>query len=161
MLVNVSHDWGNIVRDRRSDLGLTQADLARRIGRARQWVVRFESGHAGSASVDSLMAVLHALDLYAEVDTSVDEIDPDRCSWMSSTPGTYGGAAVRLTAYLDGRRTAGSPRTTVATSRWSSIPPGQRDAGRLELSLSLPKSRRRHEGTAPGNFLWNLLPDKR
>lgn len=77
MLVSVSHDWGNIVRDRRSDLGLTQADLARRIGRARQWVVRFESGHAGSASVDSLMAVLHALDLYAEVDTSEDEIDPD------------------------------------------------------------------------------------
>lgn len=77
MLMNVSLDWGNIVRDRRSDLGLTQADLARRIGRARQWVVRFESGHAGSASVDSLMAVLNALDLYAEVDTSEDEIDPD------------------------------------------------------------------------------------
>lgn len=77
MLVNVSHDWGNIVRDRRSDLGLTQADLARRIGRARQWVVRFESGHAGSASVDSLMAVLHALDLYAEVDTAEEETDSD------------------------------------------------------------------------------------
>lgn len=77
MLVNVSHDWANIVRDRRSDLGLTQADLARRIGRARQWVVRFESGHAGSASVDSLMAVLNALDLYAEVDTATDETDPD------------------------------------------------------------------------------------
>lgn len=77
MLVNVSHDWANIVRDRRSDLGLTQADLAQRIGRARQWVVRFESGHAGSASVDSLMAVLNALDLYAEVDTAKDETDSD------------------------------------------------------------------------------------
>ena len=77
MLVNVSHDWANIVRDRRSDLGLTQADLAQRIGRARQWVVRFESGHAGSASVDSLMAVLNALDLYAEVDTADDGADSD------------------------------------------------------------------------------------
>lgn len=77
MLVNVSHDWANIVRDRRSDLGLTQADLAQRIGRARQWVVRFESGHVGSASVDSLMAVLNALDLYAEVDTIEDGEDPD------------------------------------------------------------------------------------
>lgn len=77
MLVNVSLDWGNIVHDRRSDLGLTQAELARRIGRARQWVVRFESGHAGSASVDSLMAVLHALDLYAEVDTAEDATDSD------------------------------------------------------------------------------------
>lgn len=77
MLVNVSRDWGNIVRDRRSDLGLTQADLAQRIGRARQWVVRFESGHAGSASVDSLMAVLNALDLYVAVDTADIDADPD------------------------------------------------------------------------------------
>lgn len=77
MLVSVSNDWANIVRDRRSDLGLTQADLARRIGRARQWVVRFESGHAGSASVESLMAVLNALDLYTEVDTVEDETDTD------------------------------------------------------------------------------------
>lgn len=77
MLVNVSHDWANIVRDRRSDLGFTQADLAQRIGRARQWVVRFESGHAGSASVDSLMAVLNALDLYAEVAAADDGADSD------------------------------------------------------------------------------------
>lgn len=77
MLLNVSQDWANIVRDRRTDLGLTQADLARRIGRARQWVVRFESGHAGSASVDSLMAVLNALDLYAEVDIAEDAAEPD------------------------------------------------------------------------------------
>ena len=77
MLVNVSRDWANIARDRPSDLGLTQADLARRIGLARQWVVRFESGHAGSASVDSVMAVLSALDLYVHVDTANDETDSD------------------------------------------------------------------------------------
>ena len=77
MLVNVSRDWANIIRDRRSDLGLTQADLAQRIGRARQWVVRFESGHAGSASVDSLMAVLNALDLYATVDAAEDDAESD------------------------------------------------------------------------------------
>lgn len=77
MLVNVSRDWANIVRDRRLELGLTQADLGQRIGRARQWVVRFESGHAGSASVDSLMAVLNALDLYAAVDIAEDDVDPD------------------------------------------------------------------------------------
>lgn len=72
-----------------SGIGLTQADLAQRIGRARQWVVRFESGHAGSASVDSLMAVLTALDLYATVDAADDDADSDPIySWMSSTPGT-------------------------------------------------------------------------
>ena len=66
---------------------------------------------------------------------------------------------MRLTAYLDGRRIGwftqrdGGDVALEYDSAW------QRDAGRLELSLSLPKSRRRHEGAAPGNFLWNLLPD--
>ncbi len=69
------------------------------------------------------------------------------------------GATVRLTAYLDGGRIGwftqrdGGDVSLEFDSAW------RRDAGRLELSLSLPKSRRRHEGTAPGNFLWNLLPD--
>ncbi|WP_417562275.1 helix-turn-helix transcriptional regulator [Microbacterium sp.] len=67
MIVSTAADWGNVVRDRRIELGLTQAELARRVGRARQWVVRFESGFAGSASVDSLLAVLDILDLYVEV----------------------------------------------------------------------------------------------
>ncbi|WP_345803360.1 helix-turn-helix domain-containing protein [Microbacterium sp. AZCO] len=74
--MNGSQDWANVVRDRRSDLGLTQEDLARRIGRARQWVVRFESGHAGSASLDSVIAVLNALDLYAAVDIAEEDPDP-------------------------------------------------------------------------------------
>lgn len=76
VLMNGSRDWANVVRDRRADLGLTQEDLARRIGRARQWVVRFESGHAGSASLDSVIALLNALDLYAEVNVADDDADP-------------------------------------------------------------------------------------
>jgi HipA-like protein len=32
-------------------------------------------------------------------------------------------------------------------------------ARRMELSLSMPKSRREHRRAAPGNYLWNLLPD--
>lgn len=73
--------------------------------------------------------------------------------------GRAGGAPVRLTAYLDGRRVGwfiqrgGGDVSLEFDAAW------QRDAGRLELSLSLPKSRRRHDGVAPGNFLWNLLPD--
>jgi serine/threonine-protein kinase HipA len=66
---------------------------------------------------------------------------------------------MRLTAYLDGTRIGwfeqhGDSGITLAYDAvW------QRRAGRLELSWSLPKSRRTHTGTAPGNYLWNLLPD--
>lgn len=72
MYVGTSRDWGNIVRDRRTDLGLTQAEVAARIGMARQWVVRFESGYAGSASLDSLVKLLDALAL----DVRVDPVEP-------------------------------------------------------------------------------------
>lgn len=75
MLINTPRDWGNIVRDRRTDLGVTQEELAARVGRARQWVVRFESGHAGSANVESLNRMLDALGLYATVDVAEDEQD--------------------------------------------------------------------------------------
>ncbi len=76
MFVSTAQDWGNVVRDRRTELGLTQEDLAVRVGRARQWVVRFESGHAGSASIDNLIGLLDALDLHAEVERSDEDPDP-------------------------------------------------------------------------------------
>ena len=72
MYINTSRDWGNIVRDRRTDLGMTQGEVAARIGKARQWVVRFESGHAGSASLDSLVKLAEVLDL----DVRVDPVPP-------------------------------------------------------------------------------------
>ena len=70
MFISTPRDWGNIVRDRRAQLGMTQQQLAERVGRARQWVVRFESGHAGSASVDNLAKILDALDLNVEVNAT-------------------------------------------------------------------------------------------
>lgn len=67
---------------------------------------------------------------------------------------------MRLTAYLNGirvgwfeQRGTDSAITLEYDTAW------QRRAGRLELSWSLPKSRRRHAGAAPENYLWNLLPD--
>ena len=76
MFVTTTRDWGNIVRDRRRDLGMSQALLADRIGKARQWVVRFESGHAGSASLDSLLALLDVLGLDLRVDAAPEDSDP-------------------------------------------------------------------------------------
>ena len=74
--MNVSHDWANIVVIAARTSGSLRPIW--RSGSARPPVgVRFESGHAGSASVDSLMAVLNALDLYAEVAAADDGADSD------------------------------------------------------------------------------------
>lgn len=75
MYINTPRDWGNLVRDRRMDLKMTQEELAARVGKARQWVVRFEAGHAGSANIDSLTRLLAALEL--DVDVLPADEDPD------------------------------------------------------------------------------------
>lgn len=76
MFVGTSRDWGNVVRDRRLELGMTQEQLAERVGRARQWIVRFESGHSGSASIDSLGRLLDVLELYVDVNPTDEDPDP-------------------------------------------------------------------------------------
>lgn len=76
MLVGTVRDWANVVRDRRTELGMTQEQLAERVGRARQWIVRFESGSAGSASVASLMNVLDVLDLAVAIEETAEDPDP-------------------------------------------------------------------------------------
>lgn len=76
MFVGTSRDWGNVVRDRRLELGMTQEQLAERVGRARQWIVRFESGHSGSASIDSLSRLLDVLELYVDVNPTDEDPDP-------------------------------------------------------------------------------------
>lgn len=70
MLIVTPTDLGNIVRDRRTDLGLSQAALADAIGMSRQWVVRFENGHSGTATVEHLLAIADALHLDLETSPS-------------------------------------------------------------------------------------------
>ncbi len=77
MLVSTARDWGNVVRDRRAALGLTQEALGELIGRTRQWVIRFENGHAGSANIESLLRIVDALGLAIEVSADDPEEDPD------------------------------------------------------------------------------------
>lgn len=66
---------------------------------------------------------------------------------------------MKLTAYIDGTRIGwfqqdASGEVTLEYDRaWRA------GSGRGELSLSLPKSRLRHSGTAAENYLANLLPD--
>lgn len=63
MLAINESDFGNIVRDRRRKLGLTQAQLAERIGTSRQWVVGFERGRAGAATISHLVVLADELGL--------------------------------------------------------------------------------------------------
>jgi HTH-type transcriptional regulator/antitoxin HipB len=67
MLAITERDFGNIVRERRLELGLTQAQLAKRIGMSRQWVVGFEGGRAATATIAHLVRVAEELRLDIDV----------------------------------------------------------------------------------------------
>lgn len=70
MLAVTPADWGNIIRDRRTDLGLSQRDLADKIGMSRQWVVRFENGHAATATIEHIARLADALEIEIEIVTT-------------------------------------------------------------------------------------------
>lgn len=58
MLIRTPADLGAVIRERRKELKLDQAELARRIGTSRQWVVGIEQGRSRA----ELGLVLRALD---------------------------------------------------------------------------------------------------
>lgn len=66
MRVGTTHDLGALVRQERQDQGLTQAELAERIGTTRQWVSQLESGTL-NPRVGLVLAALAALDLDLDV----------------------------------------------------------------------------------------------
>jgi transcriptional regulator with XRE-family HTH domain len=85
MLATSPTDWGRLVRDRRRGLGLTQAELAHRVGVSRQWVNAFERG-SPRAELVLVLRTLEQLDLVSDVvlangvrePTAVDLLDLDR-----------------------------------------------------------------------------------
>ena len=66
MRVSTTGDLGALVRQKRQDQGLTQAELAERIGTTRQWVSQFESGTL-NPRVGLVLAALTALGLDIDV----------------------------------------------------------------------------------------------
>ena len=58
MIIRTPSDLGAVIRDRRRQLGLGQAELAQRIGVIRQWIVGVERGRARA----ELGLVLRTLD---------------------------------------------------------------------------------------------------
>jgi y4mF family transcriptional regulator len=68
MLIRTPADLGAVIRDRRKQLELDQATLARRIGASRQWVIEVERGHPRA----ELALVLRAIDVLGiQLDTGI------------------------------------------------------------------------------------------
>ncbi len=60
------HDLAAAIRGRRTDLGMSQAELAKRTGVSRKWVYEFEAGKP-TAELGLLLRVLDALGLGIEL----------------------------------------------------------------------------------------------
>lgn len=67
MIVDRASDWANIVRDRRRQRGMSQAELAGRIGTSRQWVSGFESGKAATATLSLVLTMAAVLEIDIEL----------------------------------------------------------------------------------------------
>lgn len=93
MNISSLHDLAAIVRGRRRDLGLSQAQVAARAQVSRQWVSGFEAGKA-TAEIGLVIRLLDALDLRLAV---IDGAAP---------PAASGTAPVDLDALLDEHRDA-------------------------------------------------------
>lgn len=65
-------DASAAVRGRRRDLGLSQAQLANRVGISRKWISEFEAGKPG-AELGHVLRVLEGLGLVIDLRGSSDE----------------------------------------------------------------------------------------
>jgi HTH-type transcriptional regulator/antitoxin HipB len=66
MKVRSIRDLAAVVRGRRKDLGLSQAELAARAGVSRKWIYQFEAGKP-TAELRLILRVLDALGLVLDV----------------------------------------------------------------------------------------------
>ena len=67
MRIRTPLDLGLVIRDRRRKLGLSQTELARKVGVGRQWVVSIERGKS-RAELGLVLRTLSALDLFFTTD---------------------------------------------------------------------------------------------
>ena len=62
MLIRTPADLGAIIREQRKQLDLAQAELAKRVGVSRQWVIAIERGRV-RAELGLVLRTLDALDI--------------------------------------------------------------------------------------------------
>ena len=78
MRLRTAVDFGAVIRDKRLRLGLSQADLARKVGVGRQWIVEVEKGKSG-APLALILRTLEALGI------SLTENEGDRAGKKTSS----------------------------------------------------------------------------
>lgn len=104
MWIYSSEELGLVIRENRKKARITQAELARRVGATRQWVIALEKGNPGS-EFDRVMKALLALGLRVNV------IEPVRAD-----------AATRDAAQDLLHRTAGRMVRRLSTARRDDAP---------------------------------------
>ncbi len=102
MTIRSIHDLAAAVRGRRTDLAISQAELAKRAGVSRKWVYEFEAGKP-TAELGLLLRVLDVLNL----DLNLDLVPGDGDGDGDGDGGTAGAgpAAVDLDAVIAEYRT--------------------------------------------------------
>lgn len=76
MRVRRLDEIGQVIRGRRKELGLTQLELATRVGVSRQWIVAIEGGKP-RAQVSLLLETLRALGLELSILPPADSSELD------------------------------------------------------------------------------------
>lgn len=90
MRITDARDLGLYVRDRRRDLGMTQAELAEAAGVSRRWLLDLETGKE-TAHVGLVLRTLDALGLTLDVHPDVRPGDIDLDALLRATEDTTGG----------------------------------------------------------------------
>ena len=90
MTVHSIRDLAAAVRGRRKDLGISQAELARRAGVSRKWIYEFEAGKP-TAEFGLLLRVLDELDLELAVRSSAPDSARDNGIDLDALLDEYGG----------------------------------------------------------------------
>ncbi len=92
--IRTARELGLAARDRRVQLGLTQAEVSRRAGVSRKWLSEFEAGKA-SARLQNVLSTLDALRLQWSLSYSDDEFTVAERKDLTSEP-------IDLDALLEG-----------------------------------------------------------
>lgn len=77
MVIKSPRDLGLVLKDRRRHLGFSQAELARRTGVTRQWVIGVERGK-GSTELELVLRAARALGLVLDLQTEGSSRHPTR-----------------------------------------------------------------------------------
>jgi HTH-type transcriptional regulator/antitoxin HipB len=105
--IRTADDIAQLVRERRKQLGLSQAELARRAGVSRQWIVDLEHGKP-TAEVSLVLKTVAAAGLH------LDAFDPHQ-RVGSSAQGTGGRLFDAANEVLEQHRPAGMRLRTLTT----------------------------------------------